>query len=287
MVLWMKHAALLLLLLLLQALPHWRRQKWRQSTSVTLPLPELTDVQRVCLCVCVLPSCTQHTHLFAHASVCQGFALLKSHVKLFYPECLGAGRVLFHICSGCAFTSLRSAQRFCAFSTCMCVHTCERHSCAQCLLKVKLDSLDIFFRPHSALFRVHRADIHSLRRCFYLHLHLQWIFVLPGLINSSCIVYYVRGHCVFLLWPELWENERLDQETSRRLQHVSFLLSVTCRASTFANCFHVLMLKLCFISVNCVPVRGLLSVRRCSFNNVTVVNIVSSKLPHDHTVIMF
>lgn len=50
---------------------------------------------------------------------------------------------------------------------------------------------------HSSLFRVHRPDIRSLHHCSCLDLHLQWIFVLPVLINSTGIVYYVPWSLCF------------------------------------------------------------------------------------------
>lgn len=71
-------------------------------------------------------------------------------------------------------------------------------------------------RSHSSLRRAHRPDIRSLCRCWCLHLHLRWIFVQPGLINCSGIVYYVPWpvFCFFFpSWPESWENKRPDRVT--------------------------------------------------------------------------
>lgn len=85
------------------------------------------------------------------------------------------------------------------------------------------------------------------------------------------------GHCVFLLWPEAWENKRLDQ--------VTFWLSVTCNVLTFLWKIVVMFFRGYFISVNCVLVNNYF---RCNHFAASVPSTVydSSGSPYDHIVIM-
>ena len=153
-----------------------------------------------CVCVCV---CLQFYSYLLCTSACWRRALAKKTQKKLtwqkpvYPECLLGRSHAQPICAQDVYLPVQKRRSVSVHRTHACVSVRERCFCAQCLLKVKHDSANILFLARiPPPFRVHKPDMGSPCRCWYLHLNLKWIFVLPGLINSSSIVYYVpRSPC--------------------------------------------------------------------------------------------
>lgn len=137
----------------------------------------------------------------------------------------------------------------------MCVHIHERYFSTQCLLKVKPDSPDIVF--WLAFLPVQRTQTwHSLAASLFMFTFTSEVNICSSRLDKQ---QWYRILCpmvsVFsLLWPEPWENKRLDRVT--RGGGGICGISPVCHGSalTFGNCGQVLLLEQSFVSVNCAPV---------------------------------
>lgn len=96
-----------------------------------------------------------------------------------------------------------------------CTHACEsRPTLYTVYWKWKSTPFTFALSSHSSRFKYTEPTFTHCCICLCLLLHLQWGFVLPGLLNSSRNVYYVP--CT-LLWPEPWENIWADRVASSSL----------------------------------------------------------------------
>lgn len=135
-------------------------------------------------------SSTLHEHYtyFAHTSVSMiCTATPKSDVAWVYPECIEVVCMSSHVCRDCVFNIV--VYNVCPYTRMWVL-----------LLFVESETR---FAEHSLLARIPPCSEYTnltFIRCIAVYvyvLHLQWIFFLPGLVNTSGIVYNVPWSMCF------------------------------------------------------------------------------------------